>query len=151
MSAFQEYFVDTFKKKYADFSGRASRSEYWFFTLFLTLISIPLFIILLSSVALSDGASDSMPISSKISLVILMLFAFAIIIPSLAITVRRLHDVGRSGWWYLITLVPLGGLVLFIFTLLESESGRNKWGPNPWEPDGEDTISQHLIEDYDKL
>ncbi len=74
----------------------------------------------------------------------LWIFALALIIPSLAVTVRRLHDTNRSGWWYLITFVPLGGIVLLVFMCLDSEPGSNKWGPNPKEPQ-EMEIADHLV------
>jgi len=162
MSAFKNYFTDTITKRYADFSGRASRSEYWFFGLFFILIIFAILILvsiivgLTSSSSAADLSSDNplvgLGTSGKILLALLVIFMVALTIPWIALTVRRLHDIGRSGWWYLIRFIPLGGLVLFVFSVLESEPGRNKWGPNPWEVDDErDDISQHLIEDYDKL
>ena len=61
-------------------------------------------------------------------------YSLAIIVPSLAVTVRRLHDVGRSGWWILISLIPLiGGIVIFVFMVLDSHEGENRFGPNPKE------------------
>lgn len=61
-------------------------------------------------------------------------YFLAIIVPSLALQVRRLHDTGRSGWWFFITFVPFfGPLILFVFHVLDSEPGTNKWGPNPKE------------------
>ncbi|GAA5513385.1 inner membrane protein YhaH [Deinococcus carri] len=67
-----------------------------------------------------------------VSIVLTALYGLALFLPSLAVTIRRLHDTGRSGWWVLISLIPLiGGLVLFIFLVLDSQPGPNKWGPNP--------------------
>ena len=64
------------------------------------------------------------------------LYSLAILLPSLAVTVRRLHDTGRTGWWVLISLVPvIGGLILLIFMVLDSEPGTNQYGPNPKEAD----------------
>ncbi|WP_243398301.1 DUF805 domain-containing protein [Deinococcus koreensis] len=72
-----------------------------------------------------------------ISLILAVLYALAVFVPSLAVTVRRLHDTGKSGWWYLIGLIPLvGGLVLLVFTVLDSEPGSNRWGPNPKAHEG---------------
>jgi uncharacterized membrane protein YhaH (DUF805 family) len=62
---------------------------------------------------------------------VVLLGALALIIPSLAVTVRRLHDAGHSGWWWLITFIPFGGIVLLIFALQDSQPGDNQWGPNP--------------------
>ncbi|HEV6967820.1 MULTISPECIES: DUF805 domain-containing protein [Roseateles] len=99
---FQESIQICFKK-YADFSGRASRSEYWWFFLF----------ILLGSAALSY-------VSHALSGV----FAIGTLLPSLAAATRRLHDTGRSGWWQLIALVPLvGWIVLFVLLAQESSGG----------------------------
>jgi uncharacterized membrane protein YhaH (DUF805 family) len=65
------------------------------------------------------------------------LYALAMIVPSIAVTVRRLHDTDRSGWWYLLVLVPLiGGLVILVFMLLDSTPGSNRFGPNPKEESG---------------
>jgi uncharacterized membrane protein YhaH (DUF805 family) len=109
-------------KKYAVFSGRARRKEYWMFTLFSVLISVVLAII---DAMIRDGDGGGMgPLRAVYSL--------AVLIPSLAVTVRRLHDTGRSGWWLLISLVPcVGGLVLLIFTVEDGKPGENQYGPNP--------------------
>ncbi len=70
-----------------------------------------------------------------IGYLILLIFALATLVPSIAVTMRRLHDSGRSGWWYLISFVPyVGGIVLFIFMLLEGQPGENKYGPAPESP-----------------
>lgn len=112
-------------KKYATFGGRARRSEYWFFMLFNTLISIGLVTI--------DGFIGT--ISLELGLGALSgLYTLAVLIPSLAVTSRRLHDSGRSAWWMLIGFIPLvGPIVLFIFVLLDSQPGQNQFGDNPKE------------------
>ncbi|MEO2074245.1 MAG: DUF805 domain-containing protein [Bacillus sp. (in: firmicutes)] len=107
-------------QNYAVFNGRARRKEYWFFILFVGIISIVLTVLMEAT-------------NSWAAIIIALVFYVAIIIPSIAVTVRRLHDIGRSGWWYLLSLVPLGNLVIFIFTLLESQPEENQWGPNPLE------------------
>src|SRR5262245_39613230 len=106
--------------QYAKFDGRASRSEYWWYALALIVGSWAVLFIL---AALSR---DSGPALAVFSVAWLLL-----IIPTLAVWVRRLHDVGRSGWWWLIGFIPFGGLVLLVFTLLDSEAGPNRWGPPP--------------------
>lgn len=110
-------------KKYADFSGRARRSEYWYFALFFILICIGLVFI--------DGLIGT--VRPEVGIGILTgLFILAMLVPSLAVTVRRLHDTDRSGWWYFIQLVPLvGPIVLFVFTVQDSQAGTNRFGPNP--------------------
>lgn len=110
-------------KKYATFSGRAQRAEYWYFILFYILIFIGLSII--------DGITGTF--SAKVGIGLLSgLYSLAILIPSLAVGVRRLHDTGRSGWWLLIGIIPLiGAIVLIIFFVQDSASGDNLYGPNP--------------------
>lgn len=108
-------------KKYAVFSGRARRMEYWMFALINFVITIVLAII--------DGMVG---LGGESYGVLSGLYTLAVLIPSLAVSVRRLHDTGRSGWWLLIALIPiLGGLVLLVFMVLDSEAGPNQYGPSP--------------------
>ncbi|MYM64891.1 DUF805 domain-containing protein [Pseudomaricurvus sp. HS19] len=106
-------------KKYATFSGRARRKEYWMFYLFNNIMAISLIVI--ETMLGGPGAIG-------------MLYILGTIIPSLAVAVRRLHDTDRSGWWLLISIVPLiGPLVVFIFTVLDSSPGQNNYGAYPKE------------------
>lgn len=111
-------------KHYADFKGRASKREFWPFALLFTLISLPIRIL---------GYMDEDSISPALAVVslLLALLTLALLLPALAACVRRLHDIGKSGWWLLIGLIPLGGLVLLYFYLQDSEKISNKWGPHP--------------------
>jgi len=110
-------------KKYAVFEGRARRREYWFFVLFAVLIHIVLNIV--------DRMLGMYSAENAIGL-LGGIFGLAILIPSLAVGARRLHDTGRSGWWLLIGLVPLiGFIVLIVFFVLDSQPGTNQYGPNP--------------------
>lgn len=105
-------------KKYAVFSGRSRRAEYWYFTLFIIIISIILTIV---SLIVGDELG-----------IIGMLYALAIIVPSLAVSVRRLHDIGKSGWMLLITLIPfIGAIWLLVLMVTDSDVGDNNYGPNP--------------------
>ena len=100
-------------RKYAVFSGRARRKEYWMFVLVHIIISIVIFII--GSFAYG-------------------LYGLAIIIPAFAVAIRRLHDTGRSGWWLLVNCVPIiGWTILFIWLVKDSDEGENQYGPNPKE------------------
>ena len=109
-------------KKYAVFSGRSRRKEYWFFVLIYVLIAIGLGII--------DGVVGTMTATGVG--ILGTVFALALLIPSIAVTVRRLHDTGRTGWWILIGFIPLiGWIVLLVFMLLDSQPGTNNHGPNP--------------------
>jgi uncharacterized membrane protein YhaH (DUF805 family) len=113
-------------KKYAVFNGRARRSEYWYFALGNFIIIFPLTLII---TAIGDGGAET--IANALAIVYL-LYILAIFLPSLAVNVRRLHDTGRSGWWVLFKLVPfVGVLVVFIFEVLDSDPGDNRYGPNP--------------------
>ena len=116
------WFVEALKK-YAVFSGRSRRKEYWYFVLFVIIISTVLNII--------DGLIGAYERIAGVGL-LSSIFSLAILIPSIAVTVRRLHDIDRSGWWLLIALVPLvGWIVLLVFSVQESTPGSNKYGPNP--------------------
>lgn len=114
--------------KYARFSGRATRSEYWYFALFNLLITAGL--LLLGSLLANGGGS--MADTSLVAAFLLFIWWAAIFIPTLAVTIRRLHDAGYSGWLYLLVLVPyVGGIVLFVFALLVSQPADNFWGKAP--------------------
>ena len=112
-------------KNYATFSGRARRKEYWMFFLISALISIVLTLldILLGTYSVEYEAG-----------LFSGLYSLLILIPSIAVVVRRLHDTDRSGWWILISLIPLiGVIVLFVFMCLDSQPGTNRFGANPKE------------------
>jgi uncharacterized membrane protein YhaH (DUF805 family) len=109
-------------KKYAVFSGRARRMEYWMFALFNSIISIVL-AILDAALGFSDKGGGG-PLGG--------LYSLAVLIPGLAVSVRRLHDIGRSGWWLFIGLIPcVGVIVLLVFMVQDSDPGENQYGPNP--------------------
>ena len=113
--------------KYATFSGRARRSEYWFFVLFSTLVSI-LLSILRGLLGGSDGGSALGMVFGFLS----GIWGLAVLIPSLAVEFRRLHDTGKSGWFILLDLVPLvGWIILIVFLAADSQPGTNQYGPNP--------------------
>ncbi|HEY4504550.1 MAG TPA: DUF805 domain-containing protein [Candidatus Paceibacterota bacterium] len=116
-------------KKYAVFKGRASRREYWYFYLMnLIIIGLCYLIFVAMGGFKIGGAYD--PVLWFI--IIAMIYFLAIIVPQVAITVRRLHDTNRSAWWLLITFVPyIGGLIFLILMVLASTPGENKYGPNP--------------------
>ena len=102
--------IKLFFVRYTDFNGRSRRSEYWWFCLF------------------------NMIVSTVITMVIpnlAWIWTVATLIPTLALCIRRLHDVGRSGWWYLILFVPLVGAILLIVWFCSDSGPDNQWGPNP--------------------
>jgi uncharacterized membrane protein YhaH (DUF805 family) len=110
-------------KKYAVFSGRARRKEYWFFVLFNIIIALAL-----TFIDFSTGLYD---VEFEIGL-LSSLYSLAVLVPSIAVTIRRLHDTGRTGWWFLIAFVPIiGAIVLLVFMVFDSTPGDNQYGPNP--------------------
>lgn len=125
-------------RKYADFTGRARRIELWLFWLLLIGIQI-VFSILIGLVAGPTAAvadpTDPFAVlngPAKALYGVFFLMMLALLIPSLAVSIRRLHDTNRTGWWLLLGLIPfLGALVLLIFYLLDGTPGPNKYGPDP--------------------
>ena len=96
--------------RYADFKGRSRRSEFWW-----------------ASLAIGIIGSIVTAILGDLSFI----WSLATLIPSLAICIRRLHDIGKSGWWYLISLIPLVGLIIMIVFCCKDSTEDNQWGPNP--------------------
>jgi uncharacterized membrane protein YhaH (DUF805 family) len=132
-----KWFLDVLKNKYATFDGRARRSEYWYFVLFYVLILVGLTFV--------DGLIGTLNEEAGIG-VLGVLFALGTMVPGLAVTVRRLHDINRSGWWVLIGIIPLiGDLVLIVFAVQDSQPGANKYGPNPKGVNGPGTPSPSVV------
>ena len=112
----KKWYLPVLQEHYADFTGRARRQTFWMFILCNFVVSLVLGII---------GALIGTKILSTV-------YSLALLVPTLALGARRLHDTGRSGWWQLISLVPLvGGIVLIIFWCQDSQPEANKWGANP--------------------
>lgn len=106
-------FVDAMKlyfARFADFSGRSRRSEYWW-----------------ASLAIGVLGSVISAIIPDLS----WIWSLAILIPSVAISIRRLHDIGKSGWWFLINFIPLVGQIIFLIWACKDSTEANQWGPNP--------------------
>lgn len=136
--------VRTVYSKYVTFSGRASRSELWWFVLFyfivymvLGFVDSMLFGTVQESGSLTGGdysfsSSTTTPILSGI-------FALASMLPSIAVTVRRMHDINRSGWWVLISFIPLvGTIILIVWCATGGDRGENRFGPDPLGGSGDD-------------
>lgn len=116
------------KQKYASFQGRATRAEYWYFVLFAGLIAFAAaFVGGILGAVFSGGDED---VATGFAVVFYCIVALGLLCPSISVLVRRLHDTGRSGWWYWLFLIPyLGGIVVFVFTLLGSQQRDNEYGP----------------------
>lgn len=133
------YFLDVVKNHYADFDGRARRSEYWYFTLFNVLGAIAILLVTMALGAISD-------ILGMVGTLAYLAYALGLLIPGIAVAVRRLHDTGKSGWWMLIAFIPLAGIVLLVFMCMDSDPGVNAFGPNPKEAAAYNDVADHLVE-----
>lgn len=112
-------------KQYADFNGRARRKEYWMFVLFNVIFTI--------AAAILDNVLG-IAIEGIGYGPIYFIYALGILIPSLAVAVRRLHDIGKSGWMIFIVLIPIiGSIWLLVLLVKDSQPGENEYGPNPKE------------------
>jgi uncharacterized membrane protein YhaH (DUF805 family) len=110
-------------KKYVTFSGRARRKEYWMFVLFNLIFAI-VAMVLDNVLGLANEQTGYG--------IIYTLYTLGVLLPSLAVLVRRLHDIGKSGWWVFITLIPLiGAIWLLVLLVGDSQPGTNEYGPNP--------------------
>jgi uncharacterized membrane protein YhaH (DUF805 family) len=128
------WYLKVLKEHYLDFSGRARRKEYWMFTLVNLIISWSL------------GSLDFIFGTTFFSL-ISVVYSLLVFIPSLAVAVRRLHDVGKSGWYYLLIFIPIIGWIwLLVLLVTEGESNSNKWGENPKGIGNDSIINQIGLE-----
>ncbi len=110
-------------KKYFDFSGRSRRKEYWMFALFNLIVGITLSVL--------DTVFGTFNLETGLGL-LSGLYSLAVFIPGLALSVRRLHDIDKSGWWLLLLLIPIIGVItVLIFCVLDSKTEENKWGKSP--------------------
>jgi uncharacterized membrane protein YhaH (DUF805 family) len=120
-------------RQYADFEGRARRKEYWMFTLINSAI---MFAVVIVFVGL--GVATQSKVLMYIGAGLITVYGLAVMVPSIAVTTRRLHDTDRSGWWQLLSLLGIipfigwiGGIVVLVFCVLEGTPGPNKYGPDP--------------------
>ena len=128
------WYLKVVKEHYADFSGRARRKEFWMFVLFNFIISVVISIIF-TGLAL---AAESPALAA-----IAYVYSLAVLIPGIAVSVRRLHDIGKSGWFLLIALIPIVGPIwLLVLQCTDSVNGENKWGENPKGIGNNSTINE---------
>ena len=122
-------------KKYATFTGRARRKEYWFYMLF--------YLIILVVLSICDGIIGTTMQGGGVG-ILTLIYILAVLVPTLAVTVRRLHDTDRSGWWIFIQLVPIIGFFVFLYFMVsDGTPGTNTYGPSPKE--GELPVAQATI------
>ena len=113
-----DWYLNVLQNHYFDFEGRARRKEFWMFALVNFAISIVITIVV--------GV-----VSDSLASIVSMLYSLAVLLPSIGLGVRRLHDTGRTGWLALLALIPLVNLVLIYFFVLEGDAGPNEYGPDP--------------------
>ena len=126
---FMESVRTCLKENYCNFEGRAPRSEYWWFALFAALLGIVTLVL--------DGFLGTYAVTSSGRMIgfINSIFLLAILLPSIAVAVRRLHDTDRSGWFYLLIFVPIiGSIVLIVFFIQQGINGGNRFGDDPLRP-----------------
>ena len=132
--------IDWFKKvvflNYANFEGRARRAEYWYFYLCAMLLFIPPYIVFIV------GAIQESTTIMIVSGVVLAIIGLGLMLPTLAVFVRRMHDTGKSGWYFFLNFIPLISLLAFVFTLLESDKFTNKYGKDPKNLDKDEDLDK---------
>ena len=119
-------------KRYADFSGRSRRKEYWMWILFQVILFTAVAIVGGFVFGFGDPASAALGAAGGTLLILLGLLGLAFLIPNIAVTVRRFHDQDKSGWWFLLNFIPyIGGIIVLVFMCLEGTRGPNRFGPDP--------------------
>jgi uncharacterized membrane protein YhaH (DUF805 family) len=130
-------------RRYADFSGRSQRMEFWMFTLFFYIVMILMVGLMLAGMpwGAMDQTGDSYDPNAApgalfwVMLGLLVVFVLGSLIPSIAVTVRRFHDQDKSGWFYLLSFIPyIGGIVIIVFMCIDGTRGPNQHGPDPKDP-----------------
>lgn len=130
--SFQEA-IQTVFGKYATFQGRARRSEYWYFMLFVFCVNL---VIRMLMAFVGDNETLAFVLAG-----IAMIFSLGTLVPQVAVAVRRLHDIGRSGWFYLIGAIPfIGWILLLVWFCTDSQPGDNQYGPNPKDAGYNNTV-----------
>lgn len=130
-------------RRYADFSGRSRRKEYWMFTLLsLIVMAVGLVLIFGGSSGVDANGEPQLGPLSYLGIGLLGLWFLGSLIPSIAVTVRRFHDQDKSGWFYLLSFIPyVGGLIALVFMLIEGTRGPNRFGPDPKDPGSANVFS----------
>jgi uncharacterized membrane protein YhaH (DUF805 family) len=125
-------------KKYAEFSGRARRLEFWMFGLFIFVVEIAYVVLLRATGNLAPAGYGQLNGVGMALVGVFSLFFLAVLVPSFAVTFRRLHDTNRSAWWLLVGFIPaIGVLVLLVFYFLPGTPGPNQFGPDPKAASGD--------------
>ncbi|MDE6267161.1 MAG: DUF805 domain-containing protein [Muribaculaceae bacterium] len=154
---FMEAVKKVYLKNYCNFSGRASRSEFWWsylaqYAMMMILYCVMIFLTIITTTILMAMDAEETTASIVTMLICagpMIILGLILLLPSLGVTVRRLHDTGRSGWYILISLIPLAGLILYYWLALPSDMYENQYGPVPnveqlpWENNSNSTFSDN--------
>jgi uncharacterized membrane protein YhaH (DUF805 family) len=131
-------------RRYADFSGRSQRKEYWMFALLSAIVTIVVLALIFAGMPKMDeyGNPGNPGMMMYVGGGLLVLFGLGSIVPSIAVQVRRFHDQDKSGWFVLLGLIPyVGGIVVFVFMCLDGTHGTNRFGADPKDPNSADVFS----------
>jgi uncharacterized membrane protein YhaH (DUF805 family) len=119
-------------KRYADFQGRSRRMEYWMFTLGIVIVEVVLFALFFMLGAFSPSETGAPSAMTWPMMIVFIVLGLGLIVPALAVQVRRFHDQDKSGWFVLLGLIPyVGGLIVLVFMCLPGTPGPNRFGPDP--------------------
>ena len=128
------WFIESLKK-YAVFGGRSRRAEYWYFVRFSALIGIAV-VMIEGMMAGGNGIASEDTVPNPMDSILSIIYTLAILIPSIAVTTRRLHDVDKSGWWQLLHFILfIGSIVILIWMLKPGTTGSNRFGDDPKDDD----------------
>ena len=131
-----EWFLKVLRQ-YADFKGRARRKEYWMFSLFAGLFGLVFYVFLIAGILLNSSSLMAVGVG------LYAIYGLGIMLPALAVSVRRLHDVGKSGWMLLVSIIPfVGSIWLLVLVCTDSQYGDNQWGPNPKDIGNQSEINE---------
>ena len=140
MMSFKEAIYICLKQKYSTISGRASRAEYWWFTLFMYLVNIVLYTLSVVMMFYLHRGSGAQMFGALLVSGLMSIISILLVVPSICVGIRRLHDIGRSGWWILLSFVPIVRFVILVFTLMPSQPTANEYDENPLEQESDINI-----------
>jgi uncharacterized membrane protein YhaH (DUF805 family) len=130
-------------KRYADFSGRSRRLEYWMFSLAITIVVVAVVTCMIAVAVSARGTDQDFPAAMAVLIGFAAIAWLAILVPSIAVQVRRFHDQDLSGWFVLLGFIPyIGGLVIIVFMCLPGTKGDNRYGADPLDPEGVDRLGR---------
>ena len=140
MMSFKEAISICLKQKYSTISGRASRAEYWWFTLFMYLVNIVLYTLSVVMMFYLHRGSGAQMFGALLVSGLMSIISILLVVPSICVGIRRLHDIGRSGWWILLSFAPIVRFVILVFTLMPSQPTANEYDENPLEQESDINI-----------